>query len=115
MRSERTVIAALGVALVLVAMPASAGWYYNPEPSTPGELLDDPSDITEFGFDLPPTDLGNDTLPVVAPVLLSIQSETINGGPQIAQVPEPGTLSLLALALLGVGLTGLGIGRRRRA
>ena len=52
MQSARSAITALGIALALVAMPASAGWYYqNSAPSgdtaTPGVLEDDPIDLLE--------------------------------------------------------------------
>ena len=125
MQSARSAITALGIALALVAMPASAGWYYqNSAPSgdtaTPGVLEDDPIDLLEelkqVDNDLSPTDLGNETPQLgELPVLLSIQSDTVNERLQITQVPEPATLSLVAMALIGIGLAGLAFSRRKRS
>jgi hypothetical protein len=120
MQPIRTVITALGFALALVAMPASAGWYYvNTAPSgdteTPGELLDEqtlveddpidvPEDLTQLDND--PPALGEETLPFEPPVLLTDPSfDTTSEGSEITQVSEPATISLLALTLLGLGWT----------
>ena len=112
--------AALGIVLAVAAMPAAADWRNffvttNPAPSSdaliPDTLLDqelpqdDPIDlpdpITELN-DLPPLDLGDEPLPSDPPVLVITQSDST---PQTSSVPEPGTISLFALALLGMGLS----------
>lgn len=84
MQRTRSAITALGIALALVAMPASAGWrsFDPPAPSggteSPGGPLgdssllgDDPIDIpdelTQVDNDFPPPDLGNETLPSSLP------------------------------------------------
>jgi hypothetical protein len=112
---------ALGIVLAVAAMPAAADWRNfflgsNPAPTTdapqiPDTLLDqelpqdDPIDlpdpITELN-DLPPLDLGDDPLPSDPPVLVITQ---LDSTPQTSAVPEPGTISLFALALLGMGLS----------
>ena len=103
---------ALGIVLAVAAMPAAADWRNffvptNPAPSSdaliPDTLLDqelpqdDPIDlpdpITELN-DLPPLDLGDEPLPPV-----------LDSTPQTSSVPEPGTISLFALALLGMGFS----------
>ena len=113
----RSMSTALGIVLAVAAMPAAADWRNffvptNPAPSgdvlIPDTLLDqelpqdDPIDlpdpITELN-DLPPLDLGDEPLP---PVLVITQSDST---PQTSSVPEPGTISLFALALLGMGLS----------
>lgn len=108
----RSMSTALGIVLAVAAMPAAADWRNffvptNPAPSSdaliPDTLLDqelpqdDPIDlpdpITELN-DLPPLDLGDEPLPPV-----------LDSTPQTSSVPEPGTISLFALALLGMGFS----------
>lgn len=115
----RSMSTALGIVLAVAAMPAAADWrnffvQTNPAPSgdalIPDTLLDqelpqdDPIDlpdpITELNV-LPPLDLGNEPLPSDPQVLVVTQLET----PQTSSVPEPGTISLFALALLGMGFS----------
>ena len=109
----RSMSTALGIVLAVAAMPAAADWRNffvptNPAPSgdvlIPDTLLDDdpidlPDPITELN-DLPPLDLGDEPLPSDPPVLVITDST-----PQTSSVPEPGTISLFALALLAMGLT----------
>lgn len=108
----RSMSTALGIVLAVAAMPAAADWrnffvQTNPAPSgdalIPDTLLDqelpqdDPIDlpdpITELN-DLPPLDLGDEPLPPV-----------LDSTPQTSSVPEPGTISLFALALLAMGFS----------
>lgn len=115
----RSMSTALGIVLAVAAMPAAADWrnffvQTNPAPSgdalIPDTLLDqelpqdDPIDlpdpITELNV-LPPLDLGNEPLPSDPQVLVVTQLET----PQTSSVPEPGTISLFALALLAMGFS----------
>ena len=115
----RSMSTALGIVLAVAAMPAAADWrnffvQTNPAPSgdalIPDTLLDqelpqdDPIDlpdpITELNV-LPPLDLGDEPLPSDPQVLVVTQLET----PQTSSVPEPGTISLFALALLAMGFS----------
>ena len=111
----RSVSTALGIVLAVAAMPATAAWNNffvdnNPAPSVdapliPDGLLDDPIDlpdpITELN-DLPPLDLGDEPLPADLPLTVISQ---LDSTPQTSSVPEPGTISLFALALLGMGFS----------
>ena len=98
----RSMSTALGIVLAVAAMPAAADWrnffvQTNPPPADSLPLdLSDP--LTELN-DLPPPDFGDEPLP---PVLVITQSDST---PQTSSVPEPGTISLFALALLGMGLS----------
>ena len=111
----RSMSTALGIVLAVAAMPAAADWRNffvptNPAPSgdvlIPDTLLDDdpidlPDPITELN-DLPPLDLGDEPLPSDPPVLVITQ---LDSTPQTSSVPEPGTISLFALALLAMGFS----------
>lgn len=117
----RTVSSALGIILAIAAMPATAGWKNffvgtNPVPSVDAPLIPDglvdqelpqddpielPDPLTELN-DVAPPQLGEEPLPLDLPVLPTEQLDTVA---QTSSVPEPGTIALLALALLGVGLS----------
>ncbi|HEU0289480.1 MAG TPA: PEP-CTERM sorting domain-containing protein [Burkholderiales bacterium] len=103
----RSMSTALGIVLAVAAMPAAADWRNffvptNPAPSSdvliPDTLLDP---ITELN-DLPPPDLGDVPLPSDLPLTVISQ---LDSTPQTSSVPEPGTISLFALALLGMGFS----------
>jgi len=117
----RSMSTALGIVLAVAAMPAAADWRNffvqsgsapsADSPHIPDTLLDqelpqdDPIDlpdpITELN-DLPPLDLGDEPLPSDPPVLVVTQ---LDSTPQTSSVPEPGTISLFALALLAMGFS----------
>jgi hypothetical protein len=98
----RSMSTALGIVLAVAAMPAAADWrnffvQTNPPPADSLPLdLSDP--LTELN-DLPPPDLGGELPPSDFPVVLT------DSTPQTSSVPEPGTISLFALALLSMGLS----------
>ena len=93
---------ALGIVLAVAAMPAAADWrnfFVQTNPPAVDSLplvLSDP--LTELN-DLPPPDLGGELPPSDFPVVLT------DSTPQTSSVPEPGTISLFALALLSMGLS----------
>lgn len=113
----RSVSTALGIVLAVAAMPAMADWKNffltnDPAPTTDAPYIPDtvvdpelpidlPDLITELN-DLPPPDLGELPPPSDLPLTVITQFDST---PQTASVPEPGTISLFALALLGMGLS----------
>jgi hypothetical protein len=115
-------------ALFGAVSPASAGWYYvnsdpgfgipaNANDTTVNDLAtptDDESDESNVGTD---DVLGADTeisaepgSLAFAPLALELSNDGPIGIAQVEQVPEPVTL-----ALLGIGLAGLGFSLRKRS
>ena len=124
MQFFRNASIALGIVLAVAAMPATAGWRLvfdsNPAPSVespyiPDTLLDqelpqdDPIDLLPDSFtesnDSPAPDSRDEPLPFDPPLFAGTQLDSVYSEPQTSSVPEPGTISLFALALLGMGLS----------
>ena len=121
----RSVSTALGIVLAVAAMPAAADWKNffigsNPAPSVespyiPDTLVDeelpqdDPIDLLPDSFtesnDSPAPDSDDEPLPFEPPLLAGTQLDSVYSESQTTSVPEPGTISLFALALLGMGLS----------
>ena len=130
----RSVSTALGIVLAVAAMPAAADWKNffigsNSAPSVespyiPDTLLDqdlsqdDPLDLLPDSFtesnDSSAPDSVDESLPFDPPLLAGNQSDSVYSDPQTSSVPEPGTISLFARALLGMGLS-MAYRRQRKA